>query len=91
MSQCNNCSFWQIPRGFQRASDYAATSTRLEEAIQENVLEMIYNDNFEGSSASNQKWPTNFVSATFKCTKCNKTFNLEIDVDSCRGGFNANP
>ncbi|OMH26649.1 hypothetical protein [Motiliproteus sp. MSK22-1] len=91
MSKCSNCDLWQIPRGFQRASDYAATSVKLLEAINRQVLTLVSDENFEGGKASNQNWPKHSVSASFECTKCGKGFALVVDVDACRGGFHTNP
>jgi len=80
-----------MPRGFQRASDYAATSAKLSEALNREVLNLVSEENFEGSKASNKNWPKCSVSGKFECTKCGKGFSLVVDVDACRGGFHANP
>jgi hypothetical protein len=91
MSKCSNCDIWQIPRGFQRASDYAATSSKLEEAVSNKVLSVVSSENFEGSKASTKSWPQHSVTGSFQCIKCGTSFSLVVDVDACRGGFHASP
>ncbi|MFM2477057.1 hypothetical protein [Celerinatantimonas sp. MCCC 1A17872] len=89
MKNCNNCEIWKIPRGFQRPSDYAATSSKLEQAVQDSTLVLWSNHNFVGANASCENWPSLCVYGKFQCPECGQTFVLSLDVDACRGSFRA--